>query len=357
MVSRQRRGAKIGKQRPRRVSAADVAGAAGVSCAAVSYVMNGKPGVSEATRKRVLELADELGFKPNALAASLRRGHSNVIGLVLADIANPFYPGLAAGVTDAAHASGYEVLLGHTKDDPDTLRRLVGVMIERQVDGVVLTALRRDDAEAIRELRRAHIPYVQLSRRIPQVAGDYVGIDDAAAARELMNHVAGHGYPTIAVVVGPRASSASAAREKVFAEVAREHGMRLPAAWRISTQLSEAGGRAAAEHLFGLPEQPAAVVCGSDAIALGVMAAALGSGLRIPDDLAVTGFDGLPLATSPLVDLTTVTQPRQQMARDSVTLLLRRIEAAPRKYTATICRHQLRIGRTCGCVRKEPYDG
>lgn len=202
------------RQHPPRVSAADVARAVGVSPATVSYVMNGRSGVSEETRARVLEVAEELGHTSSARANRLRSHQSRVIGLVLTDIANPFYTEIAAGTIDAARARGYEVFLAHTQEDPDTLRSVVDAMIARQVDGVVVTVLHPDDGDVVRSLRSARIPLIQLSRRIERVDADFVGIDDRAAASEMMEHVLWHGYQDIVTIVGPRTSSASAARRK-----------------------------------------------------------------------------------------------------------------------------------------------
>ena len=163
------------RQHPPRVSAADVARAVGVSPATVSYVMNGRSGVSEETRERVLEVAEELGHTSSARANRLRSHQSRVIGLVLTDIANPFYTEIAAGTIDAARARGYEVFLAHTQEDPDTLRSVVDAMIARHVDGVVVTVLHPDDGDVVRSLRSARIPLIQLSRRIERVDADFVG--------------------------------------------------------------------------------------------------------------------------------------------------------------------------------------
>jgi transcriptional regulator with XRE-family HTH domain len=135
----------VGTRRRGRVSAADVARAAGVSAAAVSYVMNGRPGVSADTRTHVLEVAERLGHVPTERIAGLRQQRTRVIGLVLTDIANPFYTEIGAGVIDAARARGYEVFLAHTQEDRDTLQAVVDAMVARQVDGIILTVLHPED--------------------------------------------------------------------------------------------------------------------------------------------------------------------------------------------------------------------
>ena len=349
--------APVGGHRGPRVSAADVARAVGVSAATVSYVMNGRSGVSEETRARVLEVAETLGHTSSARANRLRSQQTRVIGLVLTDIANPFYTEIAAGTIDAARARGYEVFLAHTQEDPATLGSVVDAMVARQVDGVVFTVLHPDDGDVVRSLRSARIPLIQLSRRIERVDADFVGIDDRAAASEMMEHVLGHGYRDIVTIVGPRVSSASAAREEGFKRTAETHGIRTTASHHISTYLSEQGGYAAVEELLTRKALPRVVVCGSDAIALGAMSALGAHSIAVPRDIAVTGFDGLFPRASPLVELTTINQPRREMAEQALELLTRRIDAVGGSYQSVLRAHQLRIGTTCGCSRKTSHGG
>lgn len=335
--------------RAARVSAAAVARAAGVSPAAVSYVMNGRPGVSSETRAWVLEVAEKLGHTSSERASQLRSQRTRVIGLVLTDLANPFYTEIAAGAIDAARDRGYEVFLAHTQEDPDTLRSVAEAMLARQVDGMILTVLHPDDGDVIRTLRSAHIPFIQLSRRIDQVDADFVGIDDQVAAGEMMRHVLSHGYRDVVTIVGPRTSSASAAREKGFTASAAEHGIRTVHSGRISTYLSEEGGFRAVEQVLAGKVLPQAFVCGSDVIALGAIGALRAHSIAVPDDVAVTGFDGLYPGASALAELTTVEQPRREMAARALDLLVSRVDGVGGSCRNVVRAHRLRIGTTCGC--------
>lgn len=332
-----------------RVSAADVARAARVSPATVSYVMNGRPGVSQEMRERILTIAQELGHTSSDRARRLREQRTSVIGLVVTDIANPFYTEVAAGVIDAARVSGYEVFLAHTQENAETLASVIEAMAARNVDGVVLTVLHPDDGEVIRRIRRAHMPFIQLSRRIPCLEADFVGIDDASAAAELMHHVLDHEYEDVAVIIGPRNSTASAARAEGFLAAARARQVTIPAKRITSTYLSEDGGRRAVARLLDDGPPPRAIVCGSDAVASGVIGALAVRGLRVPEQVAVTGFDGLYPDASPLAALTTVSQPRREMARIALDQLVRRIDGAGGSHQSLVQPHELRIGTTCGC--------
>ncbi len=340
----------VNAEKPRNfVSAASVARAAGVSAATVSYVINGKTGVSPETRRRVISVANELGFRPRSSGPGLNPQRTRVIGLVLPNILNPMYTRWAQGVISAAAAAGYEVLTAITQDDVDTLGQTTSTLASRNVDGVIIAAALREDASALRTLRTARIPFVYLSRRSKYLEGDYVGIDDSAAAALIMGHVLGHGYTDIATVIGPRFSSASLAREKGLVRAAAEAGLTIPGEWRISTQLNNVGGRMAARSLFDSKRPPRVILCGSDDIAIGIMEYAVSQGLRIPEDIAITGADGLPHSISGLINLTTIVQPQQEMASEAFAMLLKRMENPSTSYQSLICAHKLHIGRTCGC--------
>ncbi|MFI0470855.1 LacI family DNA-binding transcriptional regulator [Saccharopolyspora sp. 5N102] len=336
-------------RRPGTVSAAAVARAAGVSTAAVSYVMNGKGGVAPETRRHILAVADEIGFRPPNRGKPVDPNRTRVIGLVQPNIINPTYPRFAQSIVSAAAEAGYEVFVATTQDDLRTLGKVSSSLVHRNVDGVVLSAAFREDATALRTLRAARIPYVYLSRRSQYLEGDFVGIDDAAAATSLMEHVLAHGHTDIAAVIGPRFSSASLAREQAFVSTARAHGIDIGGDRKISTELNSDGGRRAAARLFARDDPPSAIVCGSDELAIGILEYAVEHGIRVPEDVAVTGHDGIPHSMSGLIGLTTVMQPHEEMGREAFGMLLKRMEKPSNSYQTLVCAHRLHIGRTCGC--------
>jgi LacI family transcriptional regulator len=341
-----RRGTTTGHQV---VSAAAVARAAGVSPATVSYVMNGRPGVSEHERRRILALAKEMGHRPRGRSRLPSPRRTRVIGLVVPNVLNPMFPRWAHGIVERAADAGQEVFLASTREDPAALEETVRALIARRVDGLVITSVTREGTAALRLLRAAGVPYVQLARASELVPGDFVGVDDVAAAREVMAHALGHGATRVATMIGPRFSSASAARERGFVLEAAAHGVEIPPHRRISTSLDNAGGRHAARTLLDDAQPPQLIACGSDELAIAVMELALERGLRVPGDLAVTGFDGLPHSRSALVGLTTIVQPQFRMAHASFDLLQRRLAEPGRPVQKVVLPHELWLGRTCGC--------
>jgi len=219
------------------------------------------------------------------------------------------------------------------------------------VDGVALAVGSANNASAVRQLRSANVPLVQISRKYPYGEADFVGIDDHGAASAMMRHALDHLLRPLATVVGPRTSSASAAREDGFVTEAQSAGIMINGTHRVSVPLSLQGGRAAAEHLFKLPNPPRFILCGSDILALGVMSHALEVGLRVPEDAAISGFDGIEIASTPMVDLTGIVQPSRALE-----VLADRIEHNSHTPTSLAIPYTMRIGRTCGCSAKGKHD-
>ncbi|MFF3494537.1 LacI family DNA-binding transcriptional regulator [Streptomyces sp. NPDC002795] len=333
-----------------RVSAADVARAVGVSPATVSYVLNDRPGVSQDMRDRVLGTARELGYPLQAHQRDKGRERTRVIGLILQDIANPFYTEVSAGVIDAARARDYEVFLAHTQESGEMLAKVVDTMITRRVDGIVITVLHPEDGEVVRRLRGAGVPFIQFSRRIPDLRADFVGIDDFAVASDILRHVVeDHGHTDVAVITGPPNSSASSTRAAGFVSTAQAIGLSLPPHRRFNAYLTAEGGHTVVQRLMVRRDLPRAIVCGSDAIASGVIGALRSQGLRVPDDVAVTGVDGVFPAASMLAELTTISVPRRRMAELSVEQLIRRVDGVGGPPQVLTQPHRLRIGTSCGC--------
>lgn len=332
---------------PPRVTLSDVAKHAGVSIATVSYVMNDRAGVGERTRANVLRIADELGFRPNRVASGLRTGRTHVLGLVLADITNPFYPEIAGGVIAAAAEAGFQVFLSHGGPDGGLDGEVVRALCDHQCGALIFTSLVVSDGPLLFDVVPPDMPIVQVVRRIPGIHADFVGIDDRAGAREETRHLLDLGHRDVAVLAGPFASSASSERTSGYLEALAEAGIELSPESVLECSLTaDAGYRAAQQLLASRRRPPEAVLCGNDLIALGAIDAFLAHGLAVPDAISVAGYDDIWFASSRLVQLTTVRQPRHEMGRAAVSLALERLadpDIAPREV---IMKHELVVRRT-----------
>ena len=325
---------------------AEVAQRAGVSIATVSYVMNGRGGVREATREHVLEIAKELGFRPNRVASALRTGESRVFGLVLADIANPFYPEIAGGVIAAAAASGYEVFLSRAPLDGDAPGEEVRALCDHQCAALIFTSLKASDAALIHEVVPHGVPVVQTVRRALGLDADFVGIDDRAGAREAAQHLVDLGHRDVALLTGPSYSSASQERTAGFREVLDAAGLTPPEERVVECRLTLDSGYRAMIHLLDTGGVPQAILCGNDLIALGAIDALVDRGLSVPGDVSVVGYDDIWFSSSRLVQLTTVRQPRETMGHEAVSLALQRLTDGPGEARDVILPHEFVPRRT-----------
>ncbi len=333
----------------KRVTISDVAKSAGVSVAAVSYALNGRPGVSEASRARILAAADAISFRPNSLARSLRKGKSPVVGLLLADIANPYYPEIASGVITGAASKDYQVFLAHTGLRGEVHGTAVAALLEHQCAGLIFTSAVEDVRPIFAELLELGVPFVQAVRRLEPIAADFVGIDDRSAARELATHVLELGRTRPVILNGPAESSASQDRLAGFRDALKDHSITSLHPELVNGELTRESGASRTDLLLEAGDQaPDALICGNDMIALGALDALAERGLRSPADVAVVGYDDMSFASSASLQLTTVEVPRHDMGETAAALLFERMLDPSIPARKVILPHRLIVRRTCG---------
>jgi DNA-binding LacI/PurR family transcriptional regulator len=294
--------------RERRPTIADVAAHAGVSLGAVSFALNGRPGVGEDTRRRILEAARELGWQPSHRARSLSRSRAFALGLVLARSpelfgADPFFPSFISGVETVLSPRGQSLVLQVVPDveaETEGYRRLAG---ESRVDGVFLSDLRHGDPR-VGLLAGLRLPAVTLNR--PDVPSPFpaVCLDDRSGVAAAVRHLVELGHTRIAHVSGPSEFLHGTSRRTAWEETLTDAGLR--AAPVVESDFSAAGGAAATRTLLDLAEPPTAIVYANDLMAVAGMAAAQERGYAVPDHLSITGFDDTELAAHVHPALTTV---------------------------------------------------
>jgi LacI family transcriptional regulator len=301
-----------------------VAQLAGVSATTVSHALNGRRPVSAETRRRIMEAIAELGYRPNVMARGLRAGRSLTIGLVIPDITNPFYPVLARGVQDVLGPAGYDEIITNTNGARDLERAALDKMISRQVDGVAF-AVFHTHADDLQPVIDAQIPVVRLGGRAAQTGVDLVHSDDEGGAREAVHHLIHNGYRRIAFICGPAAEGPAAERVAGYRAALAEAGIGPQQNMVVHTDFSRAGGAHGVEKLIRQRKRPDAVLCANDMMAIGALDAARERGLRVPDDLAVMGFDDIEAATLVTPQLTTIANPAREIGMACARLLLDRI--------------------------------
>ncbi|WP_433510854.1 LacI family DNA-binding transcriptional regulator [Nonomuraea sp. CA-143628] len=328
----------------------DVARLAGTSPAVVSYVMNNGPKpVSAATRSRVLAAVEELGYRPNAVARSLRARRTWTIGVIASDSAggkSPFFGEFTRSCEDVAWERGYSVLLGNSAEDPARAEGYVRSFLERQVDGLVLMRV-RPSPQQVKEMEGG-IPVVTIDHEAPPYFSR-LAVDDEEGGRLAAAHLAGHGHTRLAFIGGPLDIAAVELRLAGWRGGLAEAG--LDSSLVALGPLSMEGGYSAAVEL--LAERPTAVFATTDHQAIGAMRAAADLGLRVPGDLAIIGFDGARESAFTVPGLTTIRQPIDEMARFATETLIAGVEQGTHQPVTKIYPAELVVRGSCGCQERQ----
>ncbi len=293
------------------VSIKDVALRAGVSTATVSHILNGTRATSEDTRIRVLSAIEELGYSQNQAARNLARGKSSLLGLLISDIRNPFFPEITAAFQDQALAHNMDALVFNTNYDPDRTLNSVKRLIGLQVPGVAVLTSQIDPA-IVAMLRNAKVAavYLDLGQLGPNVSNLLIEYEDGIA--QALTHLTQLGHKRIAYIGGPQHLPSARRRREAFVNTARR--LNIEPEGVIDSDFTVIGAyQAAAECLKS--HQPSAIVAGNDLTAIGVLHRAYDSGIAVPRDLSVVGFDDIIFAEYTQPALTTVAVPRTEIGK------------------------------------------
>lgn len=327
----------------------DVAELAGVSPAVVSYVLNGGPRrVAPATRARVVAAIEQLGYRPNGIARSLRVNRTMTLGLVVPDMSNPFFAELARAVEEAAFDAGYTLLIGNATENQARQTAYVHTFLERQADGLLLVPAHGPVA-CLPELRESGKQWVVLDRRIPSLDEvSQILVDNRGGAAAATRHLLQHGRRRVACIAGPRDVMPTTDRVAGWRHALTEAGMRPTRTLIRHVAFGRRPGYHAAKDLFA-ERRPDAVFVASDEQALGVLRALAELGLTCPDDVAVASFDGIAPAAYSVPALTTMAQPFGQMGRQALARLLERMADPDAKAAVTVLPVSLVARGSCGC--------
>ncbi|MEU6535889.1 LacI family DNA-binding transcriptional regulator [Streptomyces sp. NPDC047000] len=311
----------------RDVTLRDVALRAGVSSRTVSNVVNGYARVAEATRARVQQAVDELGYRPNVLARNLAAGRSGQIAVVVPYLDTPYFSELLQGIIRAARVQGYNVLIDQTDGDAEHEKLFLTHGSARLLfDGVIFSPLGL--AQADLSARDPGLPLVVLGERVSDGTFDHVGIDDVTASREATEHLIGLGRRRIAAIGDQpyRTGEAAQLRTRGFRLAHERAGLPVHEDLVVSTpRFNRPDGAAAMAHLLDLEKPPDAVFCYSDLVALGALHTLASRGLRVPEDIAIVGYDDIEDGRYASPSVTTISPDKKLIAETAVDRLLTRI--------------------------------
>jgi LacI family transcriptional regulator len=307
------------------VSIREVASRAGVSVGTVSNVLNRPEIVAPTTRARVQRAITELGFVPNESARQLRRGRGRVLGLVVLDVANPFFTDVARGVDEATSSAGMAVIFCNSDGDPTREAGYLDLLEEQRVQGVLITPI--DDAnERLIRLRERGILVILLDRLARRSDLCSVSVDDELGGELAVRHLLESGHRRIAFVGGPARLEQVRDRHRGASRAVREAGLDEQETLRhVETPATTVpAGRDAAERILGTPRarRPTAVFCANDLLALGVLQVLTRQRVQVPADMALVGYDDIDFAAAAAVPLSSVRQPRQRLGYAAAELLM-----------------------------------
>lgn len=324
----------------------DVAQRAGVSVATVSRVMNGSNKVSETTRQRVLEVIEELSYRPNLLGRNLRKAETRKLLIMLPSISNQFYSQIVRGMEDRALLDRFNIMVCITNSNPETEQSYISLLTTRLADGILFLSNEMDD-EAISQIAASY-PIVQCCE-CTGAKTSKVSIDNRQAAYDAVSHLISLGHRRIAMVSTEKKHPSTVDREAGFRQAMEEHSLAVDDRLLQYGTYSFQTGMRACEELLALDSPPSAVFTIADSIAVGMVKQLLIRGLRPGPDMAVYGFDDTSIASLYTPSITTVAQPRYDLGYTAMDLLLRKIKEIDSPNQTLLLPHKLVIREsTCG---------
>ncbi|MEZ8792399.1 DNA-binding transcriptional regulator CytR [Vibrio splendidus] len=299
----------------------DVAQLAGVSTATVSRALMNPEKVSVSTRKRVETAVLEAGYSPNTLARNLRRNESKTIITIVPDICDPYFAEIIRGIEDAAVENDYLVLLGDSGQQKKRESSFVNLVFTKQADGMLL--LGTDHPFDVSKPEQKNLPpMVMACEFAPELELPTVHIDNLTSAFEAVNYLAQLGHKRIAQISGPTTATLCKFRQQGYQQALRRAGISMNPAYSTVGDFTFEAGAQAVRQLLALPEQPTAIFCHNDAMAIGAIQEAKKLGLRVPQDLSIVGFDDIQFAQYCDPPLTTISQPRYEIGRQAMLMML-----------------------------------
>jgi len=328
----------------------DVSRLAGVSTATVSRVLAGFEEVSDETRKRVFEAVRTLNYQPNRNARNLRMNINSKIGVIISDIQNPFFSSVVRGIEKAAIKENYNILLGNSDEDTEREKKLIAMLVEERVAGIILTPT-NSDPECYQALISSGIPYVIIDRRLPIHEVDMVLVDGFTGAVTAVEYLIGLKHTKIGFVGGLKHQPVMNEREQGYLAALRKHNLPVLQRYIQYGNNRLEGGYSAVRELLSLDQPPTALLIANNLMTLGGLQAIHETGLDIPGQISLVGFDDMDWASSLRPPLTVVAQPAFEMGETSASVLLERTHTPDMTHRTVMLNTKLVIRASCRDMR------
>lgn len=331
----------------------DVARMAGVSTSTVSHVINNNRFVSDAIRDKVTAAIESLNYAPSALARSLKLNQTRTIGMLLTASSNPFYSEVVRGVERSCYERGYSLILCNTDGDAERMNRSMETLLQKRVDGLLLmcTENHRPSQDALS--RYPSVPIVMMDWAPFGAANDVIQDNALLGGVMATEYLISQGYQRIACITGPLDKTTSLQRLEGYRQAMKNAGLPVLSGYEVIGDFEFASGLPAMEQLLTLPQRPEAVFASNDAMAVGVYQVLYKEGLRVPDDIAVIGYDDIQLAQYMTPPLTTIHQPKDSLGELAIDALLHRLQAPDAEPQVLVLTPELVVRGSVGSINRQ----
>jgi len=337
----------------KKVNIKDIARIAKVSHTTVSRALNDKSRIRKETKEKILKIAKELGYRPDFIARSLVMKRTKTLGLVITNIANPFYTELAQGIEKTATKLGYSIIFCSTQSDISTEKQYIEMLRSKGVDGIVFSSAHMEDPNIV-ALAEEEFPIILVNRRtyhpVVKEKVDYVGVDNILGGFLAVEHLIRLGHKRIGVIGGSAESSVGRERLEGGKKALETYGLEQRGDFFLEGNFLKKSGYQRAKQFLKMAEMPTAIFATNDYMALGVYQAILEEGLRIPEDVALIGFNDIEFSSMRGIELTTIGKKKFEMGAIAVEILVEKIEKGDDRQSAKeiFLMPELIIRKTCG---------
>ena len=330
----------------------DIAKLAGVSQSTVSRVLNDYQNVKEETREKVLAVIRKYGYKPNQLARSMVVKKTRNIGLILADITNPFYSELSKNIIDRAMTFDYSVLLCNTDNDPRALEYYLDVLLQKRVDGIIFASVPTEHSR-VEQLVESGFPCLMCNRHLNNSKNNFVVTDNVKGSYLAVTHLIRLGHERIYFISGPKEFSTTQERLIGYKQALADYGIPYDESLIIEGGYKKDFAYEVVKKILNKKPLPTAMFCTNDVMALGTISSILEAGYRVPEDIAIVGYDDISIASHCLVELTTVDAKTEEMGIKAVDHIIHLIEnSGSNLYIKEYLEPELKIRKSCGYYLK-----
>lgn len=322
----------------------DVARKAGVSIATVSRVINKADNVNPELRKKVLAVIKELDYKPNQLARGLKNDITNTIGIIISDISNPFFMGIAREIENKVQDEGYTLLMVSTHDEPNKEYKYLKLLYEKRVDGIVISSTGKNE-EYLNQIK-SQVPVVLIDRRPENYRFDTVYVDKVEATNKMVNYLIENGHQKIAMISGPKELITNLDRFFGYTKAFYESGIELNNNLLLFGDFSEEFGRLAFRQLLESEQKPTAVISGSEIITKGILLEAKNMGVMIPEDISLISYGNIVMSELISPKIAYMDTLSRDIGRAAGDILLQRIKKPEKEIEEVILKAELFIGES-----------